>query len=145
MAAEHTGQCLCGTVRLQITGVNPDVHACHCENCRRQSGVCTMTVMVPPDGLTMQGTEAVTTYQSSDWAARSFCSRCGTSLWYRFTEPGEQADYFLNAGLLDDLTGLKLTQEIYYDRKPDAWAFAGDTEKLTGAEVEALYAASPKE
>ena len=145
MAAEHTGQCLCGTVRLQITGVNPDVHACHCENCRRQSGVCTMTVMVPPDGLTMQGTEAVKTYQSSDWAARSFCSRCGTSLWYRFTEPGEQADYFLNAGLLDDLTGLKLTQEIYYDRKPDAWAFADDTEKLTGAEVEALCAASPKE
>lgn len=145
MAGERTGKCLCGTVRMSISDLTTHLHACHCENCRRHAGAMTMNVIVPASAVTIQGAEAVTTYPSSDWATRSFCSRCGSGLWYRFVEGGDQADYFLSAGLLDDLSDLKLVQEIYIDRKPAAWALAGDAQKLTGAEVEALYAASPKE
>lgn len=142
----RTAACLCGSVKLGVTTPDPHLHACHCENCRRQSGSCGMTVMVPHDGLrVVEGTDAIRTYVSSAWAARSFCGQCGSGLWYRMTGLGDRADYYMAAGILDDLTGLSLKQEIYYDSKPAAWAFADETEKLTGAEVEALYAASPEE
>lgn len=135
---DRSGHCLCGAVSLRIGECPADLHACHCENCRRNTGALSMTLMVPAKALTITGADAVQSYASSEWASRSFCRHCGSPLWYRFNQP--DSDYFLSAGLLDDLSGLRLAQEIYYDRKPDAWAFAGPTEKLTGAEVEALYA-----
>ena len=142
--APRTGECLCGAVRLDLSRLRAEIHACHCENCRRQTGSCTMSVMVPHDAIKVRGAEYVTTFASSAWATRSFCNRCGSSLWYRLTKPDPAtADYYISAGLLDDLSGLRLTQEIYIDRKPEGWAFAGDAEKLTGAEFEALVAAKP--
>ena len=33
-----TGSCLCGSVRYQVNGPVTDVTACHCSQCRRQSG-----------------------------------------------------------------------------------------------------------
>ena len=33
-----TGSCLCGGVRYQVTGPVHDVTACHCTQCRKQSG-----------------------------------------------------------------------------------------------------------
>ncbi len=44
-------------------------------------------------------------------------------------------------GAVDDLEGLRLTSEIYIDRKPDGYGFAGHNDKKTKAEVEAYYAA----
>lgn len=138
MLHDRSGRCLCGAVSVQMRDLGADLHACHCESCRRNNGALSMTVMVPADALTLSGEEWVESYISSEWASRSFCRRCGSPLWYRMNEP--DSDYYLSAGLLDDLSGLRLTQEIYIDRKPDAWSFADHTEKLTGAEVEALYA-----
>lgn len=141
----HTAGCLCGAVRLEIAEADLSTHACHCENCRRQNGACSMTMTIPAAQLRIvQGADAVKTYASSDWAERSFCGTCGSSLWFRLK--GDDApDYYLSAGLLDDPKDLKLTQEIYIDRKPAGWGFANETQKLTGAQVEALYAASPEE
>lgn len=140
-----TAGCLCGAVRLEITDPDLSAHACHCENCRRQNGACSMTITVPAAQLrVLRGAEAIKTYASSDWAARSFCSTCGASLWFQLTVD-ETPDYFLSVGLLDDPSDVTMTQEIYIDRKPAGWGFANETEKLTGAQVEALYAASPEE
>lgn len=135
---DRSGRCLCGAVGVQMRDLGADLHACHCDSCRRNNGAVSMTVMVPADALTVTGAEWVETYVSSEWASRSFCRRCGSSLWFRMNQPG--SDYYLSAGLLDDLSDMRLAHEIYFDSKPDAWGFAGPTEKLTGAEVEALFA-----
>lgn len=138
----RTGECLCGAVRVDVTDLPGEAHACHCENCRRQTGSCTMTVIVPHGAVAIRGAEYVTTFASSAWATRSFCNRCGSSLWYRLTKPDPAvADYYLSAGLLDDLSGITMTQELYIDRKPAGWAFAGTHEQLTGEQVEAMFAA----
>lgn len=138
----RTGECLCGAVRLELSQLRSDVHACHCENCRRQTGSCTISVMAPHDAISIRGAEYITTFASSAWATRSFCSRCGSSLWYRLTKPDPvTAEYYVSAGVLDDVSDLLLTQEIYVDRKPAGWAFAGEHERLTGDEFEAKYAA----
>ena len=103
-----------------------------------------MSVTVPALAMKITSDAHLVSYTSSDWAERSFCGHCGTGLWQRLTGH-EDADYYLSSGTLDDLTGLILTQEIYIDRKPDGYAFAGDHPRLTAAEFEATLTASSEE
>ena len=42
-------------------------------------------------------------------------------------------------GLFDEPDGFPLTSEIYIDRKPAGFAFAGEHERKTKAEVEAAF------
>lgn len=146
MSGERTGGCLCGAVRYVAAEVPDHMHACHCSMCRRTSGGASFSVVVPAAAMQVNGAEHVTTDASSDWAARSFCARCGSGLWYRLTQPdAATADYYLSVGSLDDASGLPLTREIYIDTKPDGYAFAGTHSRLTGAEFEALLQANPEE
>jgi hypothetical protein len=137
------GGCLCGAVRYAATAVGDHLSACHCENCRRISGSATISVVVPNGAMRITGTKNVGVYISSDWATRSFCTQCGSGLWYRSN--GDDAAYVISAGTLDDLTGLVLTKEIYIDCKPDGYAFAGDHPKLTKAAIEATWNANAEE
>ena len=41
---------------------------------------------------------------------------------------------------MDNAGGLTMTKEIYIDRKPEGWAFAGDHPRETKADVEAKFA-----
>lgn len=143
MVTDRSGHCLCGAVSFRAASLPDHMHACHCSMCRRSSGSTGMTVIIAAADMTISGQDHIASYQSSDWAARSFCSRCGSGLWYRLTVPdAETADYYLSAGLLDDLSGLRLNQEIYIDLKPAGYAFSGDHTRLTAAEFEALLAAN---
>lgn len=131
--AELTGGCLCGAVRYRLTGAAPHFGACHCSMCRRFSGGVFLAVEVPAGGLAWEsGEDAVATYVSSEWAERGFCRNCGTSLFWRMREGDAMA---LAAGSLDTLEGMDFTSEIYIDRKPAAYAFAGERKRMTEAEV----------
>lgn len=146
MSVERSGGCLCGAVRYVAAEMPDHMHACHCSMCRRTSGSVSLSVVVPFAEMRIAGAEHVTTYPSSDWAARSFCARCGSGLWYRLTAPdAATADYFLSVGTLDDANGLTLSEEIHIDGKPDGYAFAGNHSRLTAAEFEARLAANSKE
>ena len=146
MPGERSGQCLCGAVRFRAQQVPAHMHACHCSMCRRWSGSATLSVVVPFEAMQIDGAAQVSTYASSDWAARSFCGRCGAGLWYRLTQPdADRADYYVSAGIFDDLSGITLDQELYIDRKPEGYAFAGTHKRLTGAEFEASLQANPEE
>lgn len=137
---DRSGRCLCGGVRFHVSRLPADLHACHCDNCRRITGICSLAVKIAAQDITITGDDLVASYPSSDWASRSFCSRCGSGLWFRMTAEPEAADYYLSAGLLDNRNGLRLVEEIYVDRKPDGYAFAGPAERLTGADFEARLA-----
>jgi hypothetical protein len=143
MAQFRSGQCLCGAVRLNVADPEHALSACHCATCRRWTGSALLTLKTPAERLAIEGEANIRSYASSEWAQRSFCSRCGTSLWYRETREG--ADYYLLAGVLDDLSGMQLESEIFIDHKPDAFAFAGPTCQLTEAEFMAALTASSKE
>ena len=143
MAQIRTGQCLCGAVRLSVRDPEHALSACHCDTCRRWTGSALLVLKVPATTLSIAGEAHIRSYASSEWAQRSFCQNCGTSLWYRETREG--ADYYLLAGILDDLSGMRLESEIFIDHKPDAFAFAGSTCQLTEAEFMASLTASSKE
>jgi hypothetical protein len=144
MAEPRTGACLCGAVRLTARGLSDGLGACHCKRCQRWSGSALVVVSVPEDGLTVEGRESVTVFESPK-AERAFCARCGSALWFRYHDRPD-APYDVCVGGLDDANGLPLKIEIYVDLKPDGYAFAGGHRRETGAQREARRAAEePRE
>ncbi len=136
-----TGSCICGAVRYEIQGDVTKTGACHCGMCRKWSGGVYLGIEVPADALKIEGADNISTYGSSEWAERAFCKTCGSSLYYRVTAPGPyQGTYHLGLGGLDNPDGVELTEEIFIDRKPDGYAFAGERKTMTEAEVMAMFA-----
>ena len=136
-----TGSCLCGAVTFELAQAPETTGACHCSMCRKWSGGVYLGVQCPADGATFQGEDNIATYTSSEWAERAFCKTCGSNLFYRVTAPGpHQGVMHFGLGSLDAADGVALTEEIFVDEKPDGYAFAGDTHKMTGAEVFAQFA-----
>lgn len=86
------GACLCGAVRFQVTLPTLFCVHCHCTMCQRNHGAAYVTWLgVPRDQTKIcDGQELLTRYSSSSHGSRTFCSRCGTSL---FCESENHADH----------------------------------------------------
>lgn len=139
MSTIRTGACLCGAARFTATLEKAEFGACHCGMCRKFSGGVFLAAEARE--MRFEDDSAVALHQSSDWAERGFCRVCGSSLFYRTTAPGPMRGvHHLAVGALDDLDGLTMTGEIFIDRKPDAYAFAGDRHRMTEAEAMAMFA-----
>ena len=89
--------------------------------------------------VVIDGSDDVTVFDSSDWAERGFCRRCGTHLYYRLKLDGH---YAIPLGLLDNGADWRFNEQIFVDEKPDCYAFANETKNLTGPEVFALFGAA---
>ena len=131
------GKCLCGSVELEIEFSSPEteIAACHCSMCRSWLG----GPMLAVDSGVLKGVKnesSITRYQSSDWAERGFCNKCGTSLFY-YLKPAEQ--YHFPVGLLDANLKFRFSHQIFIDEKPDYYNFANKTQNMTGAEVFAHF------
>ncbi len=136
----RTGGCLCGAVRYEVSSDVKTTGACHCTMCQRFSGGVYLAFQVGKDAITFTKDDGLATYKSSDWAERGFCSRCGSSLFYRVTAPGMmEGQLHMGLGTLDDASGIELDGEIYADRKPEGYAFAGDHNRMTEAETAAFF------
>ncbi|MGV6847738.1 MAG: GFA family protein [Marinibacterium sp.] len=124
---DRKGQCMCGAVRFSARDVPSEYGACHCEMCRRWTGSALLGVTLPDGKVTWDGEEHITRVQSSSWAERAFCNRCGSGLWFRVTIDGPYAgNVELPIGLFDDAGGMTMNNEIYIDHKPDSYAYAGE-------------------
>lgn len=128
-----TGRCLCGAVSYSAEDVETDIHTCHCSMCRRWTGGPAFAATV--GSVAFEGEENIARYDSSAWAERGFCSRCGTNLFYRMKEPNQ---YVLWMGTFDDPAPFRVAGEIFIDEKPATYELAGDHPRLTGAEFMAV-------
>lgn len=136
-----TGKCACGAVGYTIHKDQKAVGPCHCDTCRAWSGGAFIGVQAAANEATLTGEENLKIWTSSPWAERAFCGTCGSSVFYRVTAPGPlQGEFHFGAGTLEDWTGLEMTEEIFIDQKPDAYAFAGERKTMTAAEMMALFA-----
>ena len=131
--------CLCGAVSIKAAGISRTFYACHCDMCRKWSGGPALAVNCGSD-VSINGAENITVFNSSEWAERGFCSRCGTHLFYRVKG---QNQYIIPVGFFDNLQGLEFESQLFIDNKPEYYCFANETKNLTRAEVFARYA--PKE
>lgn len=130
------GACLCGAVTLTANAPAPSFGACHCSTCRTWSGGPLLALPCGAD-VTLTGEEAVTVFDSSAWAERGFCSRCGTHLFYRLKHSRE---YHVPVGLFDDAGDVAFGLQVYIDKKPPYYTFADQTEEMTEAQVFEKYA-----
>lgn len=132
---QRTGRCLCGNVTYTFKPAELHIDACHCGMCQRWSGGPGLTVRMTGRAY-VEGEEFVSTYKSSEWGERQFCRSCGSHLFFH----APSLNYFgVSAGTIDDLSELALTTEIFIDRKPEAYAFANPTRKMTEAEFLTLF------
>lgn len=137
MSDERTGKCLCGAVNYTAR-VQSEISACHCDMCRRWSSGPFFGVSC--ESVRFEGEDALGTIQSSPWAERGFCTKCGSGLFYRVTAEGpHQGMTSVALGTLDDQGGLSLVKEWFIDKRPEVYELAGERECLTEAQVMALF------
>lgn len=78
------GGCNCGSVRYRIEGEPLSVAACHCSNCRKQSGSAySVNIIVKASAITVEGELA--SYLDHDTSnghpvLREFCGACGSPI-----------------------------------------------------------------
>ena len=129
-------RCLCGAVHITANNVSTSIGSCHCSMCRKWSGGPIMTVDCGSD-VSFTGEENITIYNSSAWAERGFCNKCGSHLFYHLKESNQ---YMILAGLFDENKSFIFDHQVFIDEKPDYYSFSNQTENMTGAEVFEKYA-----
>lgn len=133
--SEHHGECLCGAVRVTATPKSNSIGACHCPMCQKWGGGPLLAVECGSE-VEFEGAENISVFDSSDWAERGFCRKCGSHLFYRLKEEGH---YAIPVGLLDGSDEWKFMEQIFIDHKPPCYSFADNTKNLTGKEAFEQY------
>jgi hypothetical protein len=122
-----TGRCLCGAVAFDVRGPLTAPTACHCGQCRRQTGHFVVSSNAARNDVTFQKQDGLAWYRSSDIAERGFCKDCGSTLFWA----GDGKDYLSIAlGALDPPTGLKIAKHIYVADKSDYYDITDDLPKF---------------
>lgn len=81
-----SGGCHCGAVRYEISGTPQHVALCHCTDCRKSAGAPMVgwAAFAEDELVVTKGTPK--TFNSSGASYRSFCTECGTGLFFRNAE-----------------------------------------------------------
>ncbi|GEM_PF-4418387 len=79
------GNCLCGAIRITAININNNVGACYCGMCRKWGGGPLMAVNCGTN-VSFEGEDNISVFNSSDWAERGFCKKCGSHLFYRLLD-----------------------------------------------------------
>jgi len=91
------GACYCGAVGFEVRLPTLWCGHCHCSMCRRSHGAGFVTwFAVPREGFLLSaGEENLVRFASSDHGTRSFCGRCGSTLFCESSKHPEQVDIVL--------------------------------------------------
>ena len=117
----HRGSCLCGAVTFEFDGNLRPPDACHCSQCRKQSGHYFASSDVPRAALTIRGADKVTWFASSEHVRRGFCSNCGSTL---FWDPIQRDSIAIAMGAFDTPTQTHLKMHIFVADKGDYYEIA---------------------
>jgi hypothetical protein len=86
--ASYSGNCFCGSVKLNVTGAPEVMGYCHCNSCRHWSAgpVNAFTLWKPDAVKVTEGADKIGTFNLTPHSYRKWCKNCGGHL---FTEhPG---------------------------------------------------------
>lgn len=132
---ERHGQCLCGKVTITAKMASNDVGACHCKMCRRWGGGPFLEIDCGAN-VDIDGEDNVSVFDSSDWAERGFCRKCGTHLFYRLKGTGQ---HMIPVGLFEDDPRLEFKGQVFIDERPGYYEFANETRNFTGEEIFRMF------
>jgi hypothetical protein len=117
-----SGSCLCGGVSFEMHGALDDVIACHCGQCRKQTGNYWASTHSDDKDLRFITQDTLAWYRSSEKAQRGFCKACGSTLFWK-TDGSDHTS--ICVGAIDGKSGLKLGGHIYVDDAGDYYEIAG--------------------
>jgi hypothetical protein len=117
----NKGSCLCGAVTFEVAATLHPPDACHCTQCRKQSGHFWASTDIPRTALTLHGADKLTWYRSSDKVRRGFCAICGAFL---FWDPIGRDKIAIAMGAFDGPTGTRLDKHIFVADKGDYYDIA---------------------
>jgi len=136
--SDRTGQCLCGAINFTATDVPDGFSTCYCKACQRWTGGPFKGVAVKAENLAITGRKNIGIFQSSDFAERSFCKKCGSAIWFRLTAGKYAGNTSIALGLLDNTDGLTARKVYFEDYKNSADTEPQDCQKFTSVEVEKM-------
>jgi hypothetical protein len=117
------GRCLCGGITYVVDGPLRDVINCHCARCRRFTGHYLAATSAAVEELDVRDPDGLLRwYFPIPEAAYAFCTRCGSSLFWRGTA---EARWSICAGTLEPPTGLRTSEAWWvaeasdYHQRPD--------------------------
>ena len=110
------GSCNCSAIKWEVNGKLRDIVACHCSQCRKQSGLYYAATAADDADLKIIESGALKWYQSSPQAKRGFCSECGSALFWK-----HDTDDFTSilAGSIDGEIDVRIGKHICVEDKPD--------------------------
>jgi len=111
------GSCLCGAIHVEID--EPLEHApeaCHCFQCRKQTGHFLVAVNVRRTAMRIAGEAYVKWYRSSEKVQRGFCSICGSTLFWKPTIEGYEWTS-VALGCLDTSMELRIAKHTFVAEK----------------------------
>ncbi len=119
------GACFCRAVRFAITLPTLFCGHCHCTMCRRSHGAGYVTwLAVPRDRFALtEGANDLVRFESSDHGTRSFCGRCGSTLFCESTRHPDQVDIVL--ANMDAAIDRAPQVHVFFDDRAD-WVSVDD-------------------
>lgn len=119
------GGCLCGAVRFSVTLPTLFCGHCHCGMCRRNHGAAYVTwfAVLRPQLSVDAGLDQLTRFESSSHGSRSFCRRCGSSLFCVSTRHPDVVDVPLTN--MDAAIDRIPESHFYFDDRA-SWTVVGD-------------------
>ena len=120
---QKRGSCLCGRVNIRVTGELSAPDACHCVQCRKQSGHYFASTNVARESVAITGQDNVSWYPSSEKVRRGFCSTCGSFL---FWDSPDRDWIAIAMGIFDSPTSTRLEKHIFVTEKGDYYEITDD-------------------
>jgi hypothetical protein len=126
------GGCLCGAVRFRVEPPTLFCAHCHCSMCRRNHGAAFVTWFgIVRERLQLSaGADALRRYASSPHGVRSFCGRCGSSLFCESERHPTHVDVVLAS--LDGPIDRAPAAHFYFDSRADWTDVRDDLPRLGG-------------
>ena len=112
MARHHIGGCMCGKVRLEVSGPLREVIAFRCRECQRASSNHVTATAAQPGSLKIVEDVGLTWYCHDGALNRGFCRMCGSTLFF---DHGPDHPPGIAAGAFDEDPGVRVSVHIYTD------------------------------
>ena len=113
--------CLCNSVRFEIHETPSEPTACHCTQCRKQTGHFLASANVQKAAIKFLSAETLSWFQSSEKVRRGFCAKCGSTL---FWEPVFRDWTSVALGCIEGPSALSLERHIFVSEKGDYYVLA---------------------
>lgn len=112
----RTANCLCGGIKIRVKGNLRHVTNCHCSQCMKTHGNYASYTQCLEENITFLKIKTLRWYNSSKFAKRGFCFKCGASIFYKILKSEKIS---IAAGMFNKPINLKTYANIFIKGKLD--------------------------